>query len=222
MSAKKRRALFRYARPHQPYFPHPVRHLALTPRTRKGCPAGARPTPLVPTDRIAYSTIETVASESRPLHHCAVRGILRSFWLIGLAATLATPNPAFGLSAASDTLSAYQQQIGWTSRDKGYHFALSALGAAGVYSAVRALGFGRAGSAIASVTVVGTAGILREVLAVGDPDRLFTSDFFSRRDMVWNGVGIAVGVTTADLFHRRRSRNGDPPAPALPPPPKQR
>jgi uncharacterized protein YfiM (DUF2279 family) len=102
---------------------------------------------------------------------------------------------------AGDTLHPYGVPQTWTSRDKALHLGVSALAAGAVYAAGRAGGLERRPAAVLSAVVVGTAGLLREVAdrRSGEPAK-----YFSEKDMLWNGVGIAVGIWLSDrLFGAR-------------------
>lgn len=143
---------------------------------------------------------------------------------VALALLLASLALAPGRAAASttsatlpaDTLTRYERQQSWFSRDKAYHFGISAAGSAGVYALAREMGLGRWPAALASAVVVGGVGVLREVVSPRPGDRL-TRQFFSRRDLVWDGAGIVVGITLTDLLLRARwtgaedGRRGTPP-----------
>src|SRR5688572_29718248 len=73
-----------------------------------------------------------------------------------------------------DTRTVYERRQAWFSRDKAFHFTLSAAGAATLYVLGRELGLDRWPSAIGATVVVGTAGFLREALAVNNADKVFT------------------------------------------------
>lgn len=109
--------------------------------------------------------------------------------------------PAVAQSAGS-TPSAYDLRQGWFSRDKAYHLSLSAAGAAGSYAVARHFGLERWQAAVVSVVATGTMGLLRETWDTGQPGVQFTRRFFSRRDMMWNGIGIAVGIPIGELLSR--------------------
>lgn len=112
------------------------------------------------------------------------------------------------LSMAEQDTSAYAQRQSWFSRDKGLHFGISAVGAGGVYGVSRELGLSRWASAAASVFVMGTIGMAREVVDPHDSNYL-TRRFLSRRDLVWDAAGIVVGISVTDLlFSPRWDRNG--------------
>lgn len=113
------------------------------------------------------------------------------------------------LSAAPDTLSAYHRQTSWFSRDKGLHFAISAAGAAGVYALGREWGLGRWAGVAVSAGLVGAVGVLREI-AQPVPGDMLTRRFFSRRDLVWDAAGIAVGIAVTDRLLRRRWAREEP------------
>jgi uncharacterized protein YfiM (DUF2279 family) len=87
----------------------------------------------------------------------------------------------------------YDFRQSWLSRDKAYHLAGSAIGAAGLYALGRELGLGRLPSALGASLVVGTIGVLRETYDADDP-RLLNRNAFSRKDMAWNFAGIAIGI----------------------------
>lgn len=121
--------------------------------------------------------------------------MLRCLLLTVLIATCLPLDAAASGGAASDpdpTL--YELRQGWFSRDKAYHFGISAAGSAGLYTLDRAVGLNRWQSAAIAALAVGTAGVLRETLATSEP-QIFTQGHLSRRDLVWNTVGIAVPVS---------------------------
>lgn len=135
---------------------------------------------------------------------------LRALALVLLVAAL-HPGPAAAASTlAADTLSRYEMRQAWLSRDKAYHFAISAAGSAGVYALARELGLGRRAAAVTSVLVVGAVGVMREVVGP-DPDNRLTRRFFSRRDLVWDGAGIVVGISLTELLFGARWNPGDAP-----------
>jgi uncharacterized protein YfiM (DUF2279 family) len=114
--------------------------------------------------------------------------------------------PSLGLvAAAGDTLSPYGTRQTWTSRDKALHLTVSAAAAGAVYAAGRAGGLERRRAAVLSAVVVGTAGLLREVAdrRSGEPGK-----YFSEKDMLWNGLGIAVGIWVSDRLFGTRSSAG--------------
>ncbi|MEX2584609.1 MAG: hypothetical protein WD766_15175 [Gemmatimonadota bacterium] len=111
--------------------------------------------------------------------------------------------PPLAAQDADDTLTPYELRVGWLSRDKAYHFGLSAAGAGGLYALGREVGLGRWSSAVGAGLVMGTIGVLRELHDADDP-HLLTTGKFSRRDMVWNGLGIVVGVSVSDIVRRLR------------------
>lgn len=138
----------------------------------------------------------------------AVKKISNPLLVLSLAlAILAWTTPS-GLVAQpaqepTDTLTTYQLGHGWFTRDKSYHLTVSAVGAAVIYGAGREIGLGRWPSAIGSSLVMTTLGILREVYADDEPNRL-SRKAFSRKDMAWNGAGIVLGISLTDLLGRRR------------------
>jgi len=131
---------------------------------------------------------------------------------VALAAALCGPT----MSAAStvpravptemsrDT-SRYRDQNSWVSYDKQLHFAISAAGSSIVYGAARELGLGRWSAAGASAFLMGTAGVLREI-ANRDRSNLLSRDHISRKDLVWDGVGIVVGISATELVLGSRWR----------------
>lgn len=141
------------------------------------------------------------------------KGASPAAWLILLVLLLAVPAKAEGQimprpfqpSAAVDDSSAYAQRRGWFSRDKGLHFGISAVGAGGIYALSRQLGMGRWTSAAASALVVGTVGVLREVLDVDDQENYLSKRFLSRRDLAWDAAGIVVGISATDFLFQRGS-----------------
>ena len=119
---------------------------------------------------------------------------------------------------AEPQVSPYQRQQAWFSRDKLYHFGISAAGSGAVYAGGRAAGLSRGESALAATLVVGAVGVWKEV-GTRDPDRPLTRDHLSRRDLVWDALGIAVGIALTDrLFRRDRAREEDEPVPVPAPP----
>ncbi|HEV2147609.1 MAG TPA: hypothetical protein VGR37_09430 [Longimicrobiaceae bacterium] len=131
-------------------------------------------------------------------------------WLLLLAAA-----PLHGQEEAA---SSYERQQAWFSRDKLYHFAISAAGTGALHAAGRKLGLPRGRSAVAAVLVVGAAGVWREV-GTADPDDLVTRQKLSRRDLVWDAAGIAVGLAVSDRWIARRSARDAGEPLAVPPPP---
>ncbi|MDP9349846.1 MAG: hypothetical protein M3P24_12015 [Gemmatimonadota bacterium] len=114
--------------------------------------------------------------------------------------------PSFQVApAGGDPLSAYARQQSWFSRDKFYHFGISAAGAGGFYWAGRRLGLNRGWAALGSVTLMGGIGVLREI---GNRDRtnLLTQDHVSRKDLVWDASGIIVGITVTGFLMRPHER----------------
>lgn len=136
-----------------------------------------------------------------------------------LALTLAVPVHG----QAADAPSEYQRRQAWFSRDKLLHFGISAVGTGGVYAGGRGLGLSRRQAALASVVVVGAAGVWREVGTTDGSDPL-TRRKLSRRDLVWDGAGIALGLAVADRWTGSPGRGADgvPPLAAVPPPPAPR
>ena len=82
-----------------------------------------------------------------------------------------------------------------TSRDKAYHFTISAVGAGVGYTVARKLGMKRVPAIVVSAGLVGAAGLLREV-----DDGRRTGKYFSEKDLLWNGAGITVGIWIPDRF----------------------
>jgi uncharacterized protein YfiM (DUF2279 family) len=121
----------------------------------------------------------------------------------GLVATLVAAAPLHGRQEPR-AVTPYESGHTWFSRDKIYHFSASGAAAAGVYVATRELGVGRRNAVASAVFLVGAAGVLREILDREDPGNLLTRQQFSRRDMVWNGVGIGIGITLPDRLLRER------------------
>jgi uncharacterized protein YfiM (DUF2279 family) len=99
------------------------------------------------------------------------------------------PNPPYALGQT------------WFSRDKAYHFGISAAGAAGFYWAGRKLGLSRGWAVLGSAALMGGIGVLREI-GNRDRDNLLTRDHISRKDLVWDAAGVAVGISVADLLMR--------------------
>ncbi|HEX2187937.1 MAG TPA: hypothetical protein VHG51_03515 [Longimicrobiaceae bacterium] len=151
-----------------------------------------------------------------------------SSWLLCLVPLLAAapvhaqaaePAPPWRASAgaSSGPIPDYAGSHGWFTRDKLYHFGVSAAGSGALYAAGRRVGLGRREALAAAALVVGAAGVWREV-GTSDPDDLLTRQRASRRDLVWDGVGIAVGLVVADRWLGARAEGGEAP-PAPPPPP---
>ncbi len=146
--------------------------------------------------------------------------LLALLWL-SLAAPLrgqaaAPPAPAEGPSE-------YEREQAWFSRDKLLHFGISAVGTGGLYAGARRLGLSRWQSALASTLVMGAAGVWREVGTTSRADPL-TRRRLSRRDLVWDGAGIALGLAVADRWTGSPGRDagGSPSPAAVPPPPEPR
>lgn len=121
--------------------------------------------------------------------------------LLGLLALIALGATRTSVQAqATDGETAYQLRQGWFSRDKAYHVSISAAGAAGTYLVSRELGLGKWQATLVSIVATGTVGLLRETWDMEQPGIDLTRRFFSRRDMVWNGIGIAIGIPIGDLI----------------------
>ncbi|MEW5926870.1 MAG: hypothetical protein AB1941_05270 [Gemmatimonadota bacterium] len=135
-----------------------------------------------------------------------------------LALALAAP-----LRAQDAGASEYERRQAWFSRDKTYHFGISAAGAGALYAGARRLGLSRRQAALASTLAVGAAGVWREVGTTDRADPL-TRRKLSRRDLVWDGAGIALGLAVADrwLGAPRRDPDGPPQLEAVPLPPETR
>lgn len=133
----------------------------------------------------------------------------------------ASARPLFGAAAAA--IPSYANQQEWFSRDKLYHFGISAAGTGGLYAGGRRLGLPRRQAALASTLVVGAVGVWREV-GTTDPDDPLTRDHVSRKDLVWDAAGIALGLAVADrwLGSPGREGGGAPSLAAVPPPPEPR
>lgn len=137
---------------------------------------------------------------------------MRRNYLMLVVLLLALPTPLAGqlrphipqLSVAAQDTSEYAQQRGWFTRDKGLHFGISAVGAGGVYALGRELGLGRWASVAASALVMGSIGLAREVVDRDDHVNYVSRRFISGRDLVWDGVGVVVGISVTDLLFRRR------------------
>lgn len=139
------------------------------------------------------------------LHETAGRiGFTRVLGTIAcvLMLSFAAPHPLPAQDTA-ESVTPYEQGVGWFSQDKRYHFVLSAAGAGGLYAAGRAVGLGRWPSAVGAAFIMGTVGVLREVYDGDDPN-LVTRGKFSRKDMVWNGAGIVVGISVSEIVRRIR------------------
>lgn len=105
----------------------------------------------------------------------------------------------------------------WTSADKWYHLGISAAGAAALYSGGRVAGMRRWRAVAVAAGVMGAVGLYREIDDERRPDK-----YFSEKDLLWDAVGIAVGIVVPDfLFQRRRGTEvaAAIPLPLAPPPP---
>ena len=116
--------------------------------------------------------------------------------MLALATLLA---PA-GASAQGDAPSAYQTRQSWFSRDKGLHFGVSAVGAAGTYVLARQLRLSRWQSAASATLFMGTVGVLREVVDPEDRTNYLSRRLLSHKDLVWDAAGIVVGISIPDLL----------------------
>lgn len=79
----------------------------------------------------------------------------------------------------------------WFSRDKGYHFAVSATIASGGYVAGAFLFDARGHALIFGASLTAAAGIGKEILdatGYGDP---------SWKDLAWDGIGMVTGLAVA-------------------------
>ena len=90
----------------------------------------------------------------------------------------------------------------WTSRDKIYHFGVSAVAAAAVYGGARWVGVKRWPAMGIAVGLTGAAGIVREI-----QDRRRPEKYFSEKDLLWNAGGIVVGVWIPDRLLSRRLKD---------------
>jgi uncharacterized protein YfiM (DUF2279 family) len=129
---------------------------------------------------------------------------------VGLA--VAFPSPASGQQA--DEIDLYALRHGWFSLDKAYHFGVSAIGSAALYGLSRELGAGRWGAFVFSAGAMTTLGLFRE-LYDEESQRLLTRRGFSRKDVVWNSLGITFRISVTDLSMERRRRAGAPAPAAL-------
>lgn len=99
----------------------------------------------------------------------------------------------------------YQSSQGWLGRDKQLHFGISAVASAGLFAVGVEVGLARWQSAAVSAAVVGAAGVWREI-GTADRQNLLTRQKLSRRDLVWDAVGIGVGLAATELYYRARGR----------------
>ncbi len=131
----------------------------------------------------------------------------------------APARPLFGASAA--VIPSYRNQQEWFSRDKLYHFGISAAGTGGLYAGGRRLGLSRWQAALGSTLVMGAVGVWREV-GTTDPDDPLTRGHISRKDLVWDAVGIALGLVVADRWTGSPGGSaGAARSPAVVPPPPE-
>jgi uncharacterized protein YfiM (DUF2279 family) len=126
-----------------------------------------------------------------------------------MAVFLACALPAHALGQDAGEIDLYQFRHGWFSRDKAYHFGVSAIGSAALYGLSRELGAGRWGAVVFSAGAMTTLGLFRE-LYDEDSQRLLTRRGFSRKDVVWNSVGITFGISITELALERRRRGREP------------
>lgn len=148
-----------------------------------------------------------------PKHGAMRTLVLGMILVVGVAGRVGASESPSVAALGPDTLPGfYRDPNSWFSRDKFYHFTISAAGSGGVYSLGREMGLGRWQSAAAGIVIMGTAGVLREI-GTTDRTNLLTRTRISRKDLVWDGIGIAVGVSLTDLYyrHRRPQRPSPPP-----------
>ena len=89
----------------------------------------------------------------------------------------------------------------WFSPDKLCHFGVSAVGSAGLYGLGRLVGLSGWKSVAVSAFIVGSLGIWREI-GTTDPADPLTRQNLSRKDLVWDGLGIFVGISAASFIGR--------------------
>lgn len=122
--------------------------------------------------------------------------------------TLSLVAPAVGFSQTQSpgghlAPSLCRQGTGWFSADKLCHFGVSAVGAAGLYGIGRVAGLSGWQSAAASAVIMGSLGIWREI-GTTDPADPLTRQNLSRKDLLWDGLGIVVGISTGRLVEGLR------------------
>jgi uncharacterized protein YfiM (DUF2279 family) len=115
-----------------------------------------------------------------------------------LSAALLSAAP---VAAQSATPGPYGVEQTWTSRDKLYHFGISAAGAGATYTGARWLGLGRWRAAALAAGVMAAVGVAREI-----DDSRRPGKYFSEKDLVWDAAGITVGIAIPDrlLFRAKR------------------
>jgi uncharacterized protein YfiM (DUF2279 family) len=111
-----------------------------------------------------------------------------------------------GVAAQKKVPGEYGIDQTWTSRDKFYHFGVSAVGAGVGYTAARRLGMKRWPAIALSAGVMGAVGLVREL-----QDERRADKYFSEKDLLWDGAGITVGIWIPDRFLFRRKQK-EPPA----------
>lgn len=126
-----------------------------------------------------------------------VRGALLSLALLLAPAAAAAQGEG---EPAPQAPSPYQTRQSWFSRDKGLHFGVSAVGAAGTYVLSRHLRLNRWQSAATATLFMGTVGLLREVVDPEDRANYLSRRLLSHKDLVWDAAGIVVGITIPDLL----------------------
>jgi uncharacterized protein YfiM (DUF2279 family) len=130
-----------------------------------------------------------------------------------MAVVLACAFPSNAFAQKAYGIDRYEFRHGWFSRDKAYHLGVSAIGSAALYGLSRELGASRWGAVVFSAGAMTTLGLFRE-LYDEDSHRLLTRREFSRKDVVWNSVGITFGISVTDLTMERRRRGRQPAATA--------
>jgi hypothetical protein len=94
------------------------------------------------------------------------------------------------------------------SPDAVCHFVISGAGSAGFYALGRKAGVPRVPAMLGSAFLMGTLGYLHETGVLYGPNSRQVR--VSHRDLAWNGAGIVVGVTAADLWLTRRKGRSEP------------
>ncbi|MBW3630883.1 MAG: hypothetical protein KY464_16530 [Gemmatimonadetes bacterium] len=127
--------------------------------------------------------------------------------LIAALALIAGPEAAVGQASQPPlTPGPYGVEETWTSRDKLYHFGISAVGAGASYTAARKLGMRRWPAVAVSAGLMGAAGVVREI-----QDDRRADKYFSEKDLLWNTAGITIGIWIPDRLLLRRDDEKPPP-----------
>lgn len=113
--------------------------------------------------------------------------------------------PAVVNAQQAETPRPYGVDQSWTSSDKLYHFGVSAAGAGAGYTLARSLKMKRWPAVAFAAGAMAAVGLARELQDAQRSDK-----YFSEKDLLWDGAGIAIGIWVPDRFLFRRKEKEPP------------